>query len=949
LSSFSTVFSEYHSFKPANPGEGEKFRIVQRDSQKGEKPSYTIINSKYSGYTSSSMSLDEIFKASAESINEIEVQIKKSQTEGHRASLQDSSLLELNKLQKGLYALIGRMDRNVLSSQEGRISSLFETIKSKVGRDKQTTYEPHFQTSTEQLARVQRLIKQVATQQKRDKELFSDLKPLAEALNASSYLKCNPKLEVPVDEENPITLIRWFEENTEIFNKILFLDLSDKQFKTVPDFLEKCTNLREINLSGNKLDGTEANKLLDSSKYPLLSHLNLANNEIEALTDFSTSMSLLSLDLSGNRMGEEERMRIMDTVEEYKSLRAFSQVIYQAMGHKEVFMRFSSNSPFDQLSLQFEEILSYLESEGMLAEITSIDLSFRGLKLLPKELKRLPSLESLDLSGNSLEELPDWLGSFIQMRSLHLSKNQLRSFLPSLTNLTKLTTLDLSQNRIEDFTLPKETSIEKRLVKQARLYSSQVETLEKELHSHKSGLRSSQARVLDQIQRCNELVLASETKQDVAYFSIGKYSPSTATYESDLHEYLSLLNHIDQLVFGIEVLSQRMELEDPKEIQGLAALRKQVEGQESRIVEISQEIQALLNHESKHKEKILSKKLTEALSSPRKKLLKEITGFLTLSSNDKQDQLDSLLSKMEDKFETAPQLSMLLTNLTSHSVELDNVGHQLQELTRKRDQLAVRYDLDRFMKEANICEKMECIERLEAIEAKLKHQIPTLSKNLIEVLKKISTITPESQYSILERLNINEVLTGTQAFKLTFLKKQKLTKKQEKIEALLPKIQTNSLLCFPNLERFDVSGNFLSEENKAVLIEKIEEVNTRKRKGVSATALRSSSETLDQKIEDILKKSPKVYALFLTDLMSQKRGVTPLENEYEKMRLYQRHSEGFVVPPQPEEKKEERGCLDKVVMELEKKKENFPGLLKHYMDQKSKVIALLGKAVEFTT
>ena len=839
MSSFSTVFSEYHSFKPANPGEGEKFRIVQRDSQKGEKPSYTIINSKYSGYTSSSMSLDEIFKASAESINEIEVQIKKSQTEGHRASLQDSSLLELNKLQKGLYALIGRMDRNVLSSQEGRISSLFETIKSKVGRDKQTTYEPHFQTSTEQLARVQRLIKQVATQQKRDKELFSDLKPLAEALNASSYLKGNPKLEVPVDEENPITLIRWFEENTEIFNKILFLDLSDRQFKTVPDFLEKCTNLREINLSGNKLDGTEANKLLDSSKYPLLSQLNLANNEIEALTDFSTSMSLLSLDLSGNRMGEEERMRIMDTVEEYKSLRAFSQVIQQKMGYKEFFMRFSSNSPFDQLSLQFEEILSYLESEGMLAEITSIDLSFRGLKLLPKELKRLPYLESLDLSGNSLEELPDWLGSFIQMRSLHLSKNQLRSFLPSLTNLTKLTTLDLSQNRIEDFTLPKETSIEKRLVKQARLYSSQVETLEKELHSHKSGLRSSQARVLDQIQRCNELVLASETKHDVAYFSLGKYSPSTTTYKSDLHEYLSLLNHIDQLVFGIEVLSQRMELEDPKEIQGLAALRKQVEGQESRIVEISQEIQALLNHENKHKEKTLSKKLTEALSSPRKKLLNEITGFLTLSSNDKQDQLDSLLSKMKDKFETAPQLSMLLTNLTSHSVELDNVGHQLQELTRKRDQLAVRYDLDRFMKEANIREKMECIEHLEAIEAKLKHQIPTLSKNLIEVLKKISTITPESQYSIVERLNINEMLTGTQAFKLTFLKKQKLTKKQEKIEALLPKIQTNSLLCFPNLEKFDVSGNFLSEDNKAVLIEKIEEVNTQKRKGGSAATLRS--------------------------------------------------------------------------------------------------------------
>ena len=97
-----------------------------------------------------------------------------------------------------------------------------------------------------------------------------------------------------------------------------------------------------------------------------------------------------------------------------------------------------------------------------------------------------------------------------------------------------------------------------------------------------------------------------------------------------------------------------------------------------------------------------------------------------------------------------------------------------------------------------------------------------------------------------------------------------------------------------------------------------------------------------------MKKSPKVYALFLTDLMSQKRGVTPLENEYERMRLYQRHSEGFVVPPQSEEKKEERGYLDKVVAELEKKKENFPGLLKHYMDQKSKVIALLGKAIEFT-
>ena len=271
-----------------------------------------------------------------------------------------------------------------------------------------------------------------------------------------------------------------------------------------------------------------------------------------------------------------------------------------------------------------------------------------------------------------------------------------------------------------------------------------------------------------------------------------------------------------------------------------------------------------------------------------------------------------------------------------------------QELTIKRDQLAVRYDLDRFIKEANIREKMKCMEHLEAIEAKLKRQNPTISEKLIEVLKEISTVTPESQISILEGLNIDEMLKITQAFNLTKCNKQKLTKQQGKIQALVARIQTNSLLCLPNLERFDMNQNLLKQESIDFLSEKIEELNTRKRKGVSSVTLRRASETLDQKIEDILKKNPEVHSLFLRDHLYYKSGSNLLEREYEKIRLYQHYSKSFAVSLQSEVTVEGRGCLDEELAKLERKEEDLTGRLKKYIDQKAKIVAMLGKAVELT-
>jgi hypothetical protein len=100
------------------------------------------------------------------------------------------------------------------------------------------------------------------------------------------------------------------------------------------------------------------------------------------------------------------------------------------------------------LDLGFNE-LSVLPSEiGQLKSLTSLNLGFNKLSVLPSEIGQLQSLTSLDLSMNELSVLPSEIGQLQSLTSLYLSHNEL-SVLPSeIGQLQSLTSLHLSMNKL---------------------------------------------------------------------------------------------------------------------------------------------------------------------------------------------------------------------------------------------------------------------------------------------------------------------------------------------------------------------------------------------------------------------------------------------------------------------------------------------------------------------
>jgi len=101
-----------------------------------------------------------------------------------------------------------------------------------------------------------------------------------------------------------------------------------------------------------------------------------------------------------------------------------------------------------QLSLSNNQ-LSYLpDSFGNLRALTELYLSNNRLSYLPDSFGNLQALRWLYLSNNRLSYLPDSFGNLQALNQLHLYNNQL-SYLPeSLGDLQALTWLDLYNNRL---------------------------------------------------------------------------------------------------------------------------------------------------------------------------------------------------------------------------------------------------------------------------------------------------------------------------------------------------------------------------------------------------------------------------------------------------------------------------------------------------------------------
>ncbi len=103
------------------------------------------------------------------------------------------------------------------------------------------------------------------------------------------------------------------------------------------------------------------------------------------------------------------------------------------------------------LSLVWNKIEKIPDSLGELRNLESLNLSDNKIKSIPNSIKNLKSLEYLTLSNNKISHIPDSIGELINLKELTLDRNQIHVIPESLAKLNNLEVLCLSDNPIHHF------------------------------------------------------------------------------------------------------------------------------------------------------------------------------------------------------------------------------------------------------------------------------------------------------------------------------------------------------------------------------------------------------------------------------------------------------------------------------------------------------------------
>lgn len=136
--------------------------------------------------------------------------------------------------------------------------------------------------------------------------------------------------------------------------------------------------------------------------------------------------------------------------------------IIEAVNLVRFFEKFSKLIPDDELPLLTRSplldaimIRSWMRQSGrFLEEITSLNLSFSNLTVLPPEIALLKNLTHLSIPKNQLRFLPKEIGQLCHLKLLDAGENQLTFIPPEIGQLNNMHWLFLGRNQLT--VLPKE-------------------------------------------------------------------------------------------------------------------------------------------------------------------------------------------------------------------------------------------------------------------------------------------------------------------------------------------------------------------------------------------------------------------------------------------------------------------------------------------------------------
>jgi len=238
------------------------------------------------------------------------------------------------------------------------------------------------------------------------------------------------------------------------------LDLSCNTF-TSPMIFEWVsnftTNLVELNLGGNLLEGSTSNHF--GLAMNLLQHLYLYHNVLkgEDLKSFMNICTLRSLDMSVNNMTEDlpSILRSLSNGCVRYSLQELSLASNQITGSIADLSVLSSLKTLDLSTNQLSGKIP--EGTKLPSQLEHLSISYNSLEGgVPKSFGSTCTLQSLDLSSNKLSEDLILIFNHLSgcsrnsLRELSLGLNKFNGTLPDFSMFSKLEMLDLSGNRLRD-------------------------------------------------------------------------------------------------------------------------------------------------------------------------------------------------------------------------------------------------------------------------------------------------------------------------------------------------------------------------------------------------------------------------------------------------------------------------------------------------------------------
>jgi len=239
-------------------------------------------------------------------------------------------------------------------------------------------------------------------------------------------------------------------EGIEHLSKLKRLDLSSNKITKIKG-IENLSKLTTLTLSYNKID-----KIENLENLTQLEQLYLHNNQIKKIENLDNLTKLQRLTLYNNPLPKSE----------LKLINKEPEVLIRKL----IFNKFLENNLSRTLQRKYKlELNDFgVNREGKIIEI---NLSDKGLKVLPEILYELPELQILNISKNKIKEMSGFeklpnlkildlsynkikeikgLESLILLEELYLQGNHI-SKLEGLGNLSKLRLLIIRKNQVTEF------------------------------------------------------------------------------------------------------------------------------------------------------------------------------------------------------------------------------------------------------------------------------------------------------------------------------------------------------------------------------------------------------------------------------------------------------------------------------------------------------------------